>query len=119
MSPFVAGMKVVCKTDGHAWGKQTGLAIVPQPGEIVPQHGEIYTVRTVECVIGEIWLRLVEIVNRPLAVGGYEIQFEARAFRPLTDRETTIEALKRITPDTPIPSTLDPNPRRVPAKVVS
>ena len=114
MSPFLVGMRVVCiMPANHFWGKDVCGVPVPQRGEFSPEHGTIYTVRTVECVLNAIWLRLAEIVNRPS--GALEPQWAATGFRPLTSREATMDMLRRIGPDTPIADTPEPNPvRRVP-----
>ena len=86
-----AGRKVVCvMPPGATWTKLQG--------EHVPESGRVYTIRTATVEHdGEVYLRLYEVVNAPRVYwdGPHryvvcECTFEARAFRPVDERETDI-----------------------------
>lgn len=88
---FHVGQRVVC-IDGSGLRRSYG--------EIGPETGAVYTVREVgdppewprTCLL------LVEIVNEPhnYTHGFCEGGFDARRFRPLVERKTSIEIFQRM-----------------------
>lgn len=58
------------------------------PGEILPSHGQVLTVRTTEAIGDKVGLTFVEIVNSPrLYVEGIgEVCFSSENFQPLVTR---------------------------------
>lgn len=80
------GMKVVCVKKG-AWSPST-------PGESHPVYGGVYTIRTIECPDGDVFLRFAEIINpkarRDIYGSQSESQYWATRFRPLFTRKTDI-----------------------------
>lgn len=90
---FYVGQKVVCIVDATAWRHGRG--------EIKPQKGSIYTVRTIMPSFrfrGEATIMLVEIVNKPreYAEGFVECSFRAIRFRPVVERKTDISIFQKL-----------------------
>lgn len=89
---FRVGQKVVCISEGCEFGYND---------EIVPQKGQIYTVREVLPAIhypGELVIRLVEIVNRPRQYRDSftECSFRAVRFRSIVEKKTDISFAHEI-----------------------
>lgn len=77
------GMRVVCVDDQPSDGR----------GEVYPVESQVYTIRALSLTDdGQVKIRLVEIVNAPMAYrqGFHECWFRARRFRPVQARKTDI-----------------------------
>lgn len=87
MSNFHVGQKVVCI--GDEW-----IEFEPH----LPKRGNVYTVREIEEDNGELFLRLVELVNPVRRYREYfgETTFDAVAFRPVVERKTSIAIFHEI-----------------------
>jgi len=79
---FQVGQKVVCIAECE----------VTRYMETPPVVGSVYTIREIGEHEGIAWVRLVEIVNKPMQYWGIfaEKPWEADCFRPLVDRKTDI-----------------------------
>lgn len=69
-------------------------------GELIPQKGEVYTIRGIEhCDTQDMTgLLLEEITNAPRAYKqrNTEIKFSTNGFRPVTEKKTSIEIFQRM-----------------------
>ena len=88
---FTIGQKVVCRD----------VEIDPLwqwRGEILPQAGEIYTIRDLSLTNNKVWLRFEEITNPPLHynTGFEECKFPHFYFEPLIEKEIDISIFTRI-----------------------
>jgi len=84
-------------------GQKVALARKPNRvmatfGEAIPVFGPVYTIRDIFVCAGQELLRFVEIVNEPrVYLEGYqECGFNAKYFRPITERKTSIEIFKAM-----------------------
>lgn len=86
MSNFRVGQKVVCIGGKRIGGHGT---------EAIPEFGSVYTVREFGADGG---IRLVEIVNPPLAYieGFFECTFAVESFRPVVERKTDISVFTAL-----------------------
>lgn len=97
MCNFRVGQKVVCIRDDFARDRYAGVRY--------PEHGKVYTLRTVEFDdrYQLTFVRLAEICNPVLMYQGgmTEVSFDAEAFRPIVERKTDISIFKAmLTPKT-------------------
>jgi hypothetical protein len=85
IQPAKVGDKVACVLDVE-------LIEDSAESEILPQKGEIYTIRDIEPGEDGIFLRFVEIVNVPgYYLDGFgECSFHEEGFRPVEPRKTDI-----------------------------
>lgn len=85
---FHPGMRVVCVDDKFSEGGT----------EILPKRDEVYTIRDIEIIGDTAFVRTIEIVNEPRRYreAFSEMCFDARAFRPVVTRPTSIECFRQL-----------------------
>ena len=105
MADFRVGQKVVRVSSNS--GDERGIAAVKKYGHSAPHLGEICTVRSINVWPLSTIITLVEHDNSRIRKAlnlAYEPGFNARCFRPVVERKTSIEVFRKL---------LQPNPENV------
>ena len=90
---FRVGQKVVCIKRGPWTHRDTG--------EVCPNYGDVLTIRAIDISPKGMFLRFVEIVNKPRQYTDSfgEANFWAPRFRPAVEASTDISELREIVAD--------------------
>jgi len=88
VTPLFRANEWVCMSAGN-----------PVPGELMPEFGEVYTIRTIEAKDSGVFFRFFEIVNSMRNYGGHgvtECQFCGTCFRPVEPSKINFRLVEEL-----------------------